>query len=68
MYPLFQLRPLVTLDAHRDATLGCTFSPPLRIMGAQAVAANGKETAQHTLLACGGKDGRISLWDIYTDV
>lgn len=64
--PLLQLRPLATLDAHREATLGCAFSAPLRFLGAPD-AARCEDDASRVLLACGGKDGRVSLWDIYND-
>ena len=54
-----KLKPLAVLDFHSEAVEAMTFSKGKLEEGRMA----GKR-----LVAAGGKDGKVSLWDIYSDV
>ena len=54
-----RLKPLAVLDFHSEAIEAMAFSKG-RIQEGRLV---GKR-----LVAAGGKDGKVSLWDIYSDV
>ena len=54
-----KLKPLAVLDFHTEAVEAMAFSKGRLEVGRLA----GKR-----LIAAGGKDGKVSLWDIYSDV